>query len=65
MAEKADKETPADGADEEGTVCGGLKQSIASLSFPYMEYLPKPDQAKGVQIDDRPDRIAACASPSR
>src|SRR5919199_989896 len=30
---------------------------IVGSSFPYMEYLPKPDQAKGVQIDDKPDRI--------
>jgi pyruvate dehydrogenase (quinone) len=30
---------------------------IIGSSFPYMEYLPKPDQAKGVQIDDRADRI--------
>ncbi len=30
---------------------------IVGSSFPYKEYLPKPDQAKGVQIDDKPDRI--------
>ena len=30
---------------------------IIGSSFPYMEYLPKPDKAKGVQIDDKPDRI--------
>jgi pyruvate dehydrogenase (quinone) len=30
---------------------------IVGSSFPYMEYLPKPDQARGVQIDDKPDRI--------
>jgi pyruvate dehydrogenase (quinone) len=30
---------------------------IVGSSFPYMEYLPKPGQAKGVQIDDRADRI--------
>ncbi|HEX8148256.1 MAG TPA: thiamine pyrophosphate-dependent enzyme [Pyrinomonadaceae bacterium] len=30
---------------------------IVGSSFPYMEYLPKPGQAKGVQIDDKPDRI--------
>jgi pyruvate dehydrogenase (quinone)/pyruvate oxidase len=30
---------------------------IIGSSFPYMEYLPKPDQARGVQIDDKPDRI--------
>ncbi|MCA1577095.1 MAG: pyruvate oxidase [Acidobacteria bacterium] len=30
---------------------------IIGSSFPYMEYLPKPSQAKGVQIDDKADRI--------
>src|SRR5256714_403527 len=30
---------------------------IVGSSFPYMEYLPKPGQAKGVQIDDKPARI--------
>src|SRR5206468_963606 len=30
---------------------------IVGSSFPYMEYLPKPGQAKGVQIDDKADRI--------
>jgi len=30
---------------------------IVGSSFPYMEYLPKPGQAKGVQIDDKPDRM--------
>ncbi len=30
---------------------------IVGSSFPYIEYLPKPGQAKGVQIDDKPDRI--------
>ncbi|HKY29623.1 MAG TPA: thiamine pyrophosphate-dependent enzyme [Pyrinomonadaceae bacterium] len=30
---------------------------IIGSSFPYMEYLPKHDQAKGVQIDDKADRI--------
>jgi pyruvate dehydrogenase (quinone)/pyruvate oxidase len=30
---------------------------IIGSSFPYMEYLPKPGDAKGVQIDDKPDRI--------
>ncbi|HEX8709276.1 MAG TPA: thiamine pyrophosphate-dependent enzyme [Pyrinomonadaceae bacterium] len=30
---------------------------IIGSSFPYTEYLPKPDQAKGVQIDDKADRI--------
>src|SRR5437868_6584818 len=30
---------------------------IIGSSFPYMEYLPKPGAAKGVQIDDKADRI--------
>src|SRR5205814_1765676 len=30
---------------------------IIGSSFPYMEYLPKPGQAKGVQSDDKPDHI--------
>jgi len=30
---------------------------IIGSSFPYMEYLPKPGQAKGIQIDDKADRI--------
>jgi pyruvate dehydrogenase (quinone)/pyruvate oxidase len=30
---------------------------IIGSSFPYMEYLPKHDEAKGIQIDDKPDRI--------
>ncbi len=30
---------------------------MIGTSFPYMEFLPKPDQAKGIQIDDKPDRI--------
>ncbi|HEY7956502.1 MAG TPA: thiamine pyrophosphate-dependent enzyme [Polyangia bacterium] len=30
---------------------------IVGSSFPYIEYLPKPGQAVGVQIDDRPERI--------
>jgi len=30
---------------------------IIGSSFPYMEYLPKPGDARGVQIDDKPDRI--------
>lgn len=30
---------------------------IVGSSFPYMEYLPKPGDARGVQIDDKPDRI--------
>lgn len=30
---------------------------IVGSSFPYIEYLPNPGQAVGVQIDDRPERI--------
>ncbi len=30
---------------------------IIGSSFPYIEFLPKPGQALGVQIDDRPERI--------
>src|ERR687891_566206 len=30
---------------------------IIGSSFPYMEYLPNPKKAKGVQIDDKADRI--------
>src|SRR5437868_11599521 len=30
---------------------------IIGSSFPYMEFLPTHEQAKGVQIDDKPDRI--------
>jgi pyruvate dehydrogenase (quinone) len=30
---------------------------MVGTSFPYIEYLPKPDQAKGVQIDIDPMRI--------
>src|SRR5206468_392156 len=30
---------------------------IVGSSFPYMEFLPKPGQAKGVQIDIDPSRI--------
>lgn len=30
---------------------------IIGSSFPYMEFLPKPDDARGVQIDDKADRI--------
>jgi len=30
---------------------------IIGSSFPYMEYLPNPKKAKGVQIDDQADRI--------
>jgi pyruvate dehydrogenase (quinone)/pyruvate oxidase len=30
---------------------------IIGSSFPYMEYLPKPGQAKCVQIDDKADRV--------
>src|SRR5438067_9637914 len=44
--------TPSLKAMEE---CDGLL--IIVSSFPYMEYLPKPSVAKGVQIDDKADRI--------
>ena len=30
---------------------------MVGTSFPYMEYLPNPEKARGIQIDDRPDRI--------
>ncbi len=30
---------------------------MIGTSFPYMEFLPKPGQARGVQIDDKADRI--------
>jgi len=30
---------------------------IIGSSFPYIEFLPKPGQALGIQIDDRPERI--------
>ena len=30
---------------------------IAGSSFPYIEFLPKPGQARGVQIDADPIRI--------
>ncbi|HEX7141940.1 MAG TPA: thiamine pyrophosphate-dependent enzyme [Nitrososphaeraceae archaeon] len=30
---------------------------MIGTSFPYMEYLPKPGQAKGIQIDMKPEKI--------
>jgi pyruvate dehydrogenase (quinone) len=30
---------------------------MIGTSFPYIEYLPKPGQARGIQIDIRPDKI--------
>ncbi len=30
---------------------------IIGSSFPYIEFLPKPGQALGIQIDDKPERI--------
>lgn len=30
---------------------------MIGTSFPYVEFLPDHDQAKGIQIDDKPDRI--------
>ncbi len=44
--------TPSSDAMDE---CDALL--IVGSSFPYMEFLPKREQAKGVQIDVRPDRI--------
>jgi len=44
--------TPSVEAMEE---CAALL--IIGSSFPYVEYLPKPDKARGVQIDDKADRI--------
>lgn len=35
--------------------CDGLL--IVGSCFPYIEFLPKPGQAVGVQIDDKPERI--------
>jgi pyruvate dehydrogenase (quinone) len=32
---------------------------IIGSSLPYIEYYPKPGQAKGIQIDDKPDRIGS------
>ena len=30
---------------------------MVGTSFPYIDYLPKPGQAKGIQIDIKPDKI--------
>ena len=30
---------------------------MIGTSFPYIEYLPKPGQAKGIQIDIKPEKI--------
>ena len=30
---------------------------MIGTSFPYIEYLPKPGQATGIQIDAKPERI--------
>ncbi|MGH7987230.1 MAG: hypothetical protein ACREQX_13205 [Candidatus Binataceae bacterium] len=30
---------------------------IVGSGFPYIEFLPKPGQAVGVRIDDKPERI--------
>ena len=30
---------------------------MIGTSFPYMEYLPKPGQATGIQIDAKPESI--------
>ena len=44
--------TPAQNAAEN---CDAI--FLVGTTFPYLEYLPKPDDARGVQIDDMPDRI--------
>ncbi len=44
--------TPAQNAAEN---CDAI--FLVGTSFPYLEFLPKPDRAKGVQIDDQADRI--------
>ena len=44
--------TPAQNAAEK---CDAI--FFVGTTFPYLEFLPKPDDAKGVQIDDMPDRI--------
>ena len=30
---------------------------MVGTSFPYIDYLPKPGQARGIQIDIKPERI--------
>ena len=30
---------------------------MIGTSFPYIEYLPKPGQARGIQIDIKPEKI--------
>ena len=30
---------------------------MVGTSFPYVEYLPKPGQARGIQIDIKPEKI--------
>jgi pyruvate dehydrogenase (quinone) len=30
---------------------------MIGTSFPYIDYLPKPDQARGIQIDIKPEKI--------
>ncbi len=44
--------TPSQNAMEEADAL-----LMIGTSFPYMEYLPKPGEARGVQIDDKPERI--------
>ena len=44
--------TPSsDAMDESDTLL------MVGTSFPYVEYLPKPGQARGIQIDIKPDKI--------
>ena len=31
---------------------------MVGTSFPYIEYLPKPGQARGIQIDIKPEKIS-------
>ena len=38
---------------------------MVGTSFPYIEFLPKPGQARAVQIDARSRRGSACATRSR
>ncbi|MGI0000432.1 MAG: pyruvate oxidase, partial [Nitrososphaeraceae archaeon] len=33
---------------------------MIGTSFPYIDYLPKPGQARGIQIDIKPERIGLC-----
>jgi pyruvate dehydrogenase (quinone) len=44
-------EPASDAMDEADTLL------MVGTSFPYIEYLPKPGQARGIQIDIKPERI--------